>query len=130
MGKIIRKLNCNDAEFCNNLWIFKNEQSECWLRSLLEIYGGYALVDERSEEILSFALITGQFAIGCLTTIKTARRKGYGELIAKYLAKELASRNILPLAFIANDNQNSINLFTKLGFTRIGDCNWIVMSGE
>lgn len=124
----MRKLNGNHAEYCNSLWVFKNEKSEHWIKSLIEIHGGYALIDEKSEEILSFALITSQYAIGGLTTIEKARRKGYGEVVVKYLAKELAQRDFIPFAYIANDNQKSINLFHKLGFTRISGSNWIFMA--
>lgn len=124
----MRELNGNDAKFCNSLWIFKNEQSELWIKSLIEIHGGYALIDEKSKEILSFIFISSQYAIGGLTTAENARRKGYGEVLVKYLAKKLAKSDLIPYAFVANNNQRSLNLFLKLGFKRIGGSNWIVMA--
>lgn len=126
----MRELKNSDAKFCNDLWLFKNEQSEHWIRSLLEVHGGYALIDEKSKEILSYVLITSQYAIGGLTTVVKSRRKGYGEVLVKFLAKELARRDLIPFAYVANDNQKSLNLFQKLNFTRIGGSNWIVMAPQ
>lgn len=126
----MRELKGTDAKFCNDLWLFKNEQSENWIKSLIDIHGGYALIDEKSKEILSFILITSQYALGGLTTVEEARRKGYGEVLVKHLAKELARRDFIPFAYVANDNQKSINLFLKLGFERIGGSNWIVMAAQ
>jgi RimJ/RimL family protein N-acetyltransferase len=126
----VRQLESSDAEFCNNLWKFKDEKSEHWIRSLLEIHGGYALIDETTKEILSFVLISSQFAIGGLTTIEKARRKGYGEFMVKYLSKNLAKKSIIPLAYIADNNEKSLKLFMKLGFKREGGSNWIIMGTD
>lgn len=126
----MRQLESNDAEFCNNLWKFKDEKSELWIRSLLEVHGGYALIDETTKEILSFVLISSQYAIGGLTTVEKARRKGYGEFMVKLLSKKLVERGFTPLAYIADNNDRSLKLFDKLGFKRVGGSNWIVMGTD
>lgn len=122
----ISPLEENDATYCNNLWVFRNTKSEIWLKSLIICNGGYGLRDKSSNELLSFAIISDHFAIGVLHTIDKARRKGYGEIVAKYLAKKIAEEGRDAMAFVGNKNHKSLNLFMKIGFKKIGGCNWII----
>jgi N-acetylglutamate synthase-like GNAT family acetyltransferase len=122
---MIRALEESDAEFCNSLWIYKNDQSLIWVRSLILLHGGYAVVDQESNEILSCAIYNDHIGIGLLNTIEKARRKGYGEILVKYFSQKIAERGLIPTTFINNSNTASITLFTKLGFKKIQGINWI-----
>lgn len=110
--------------------MFKNEQSEIWIKSLIEIHGGFALIDANSKQILSYVLISSQYAIGGLTTVENAKRKGYAEVLVKHLAKELAKRDFIPYVYVADTNQKSMNLFKKVGFQKIGGSNWIYVGSS
>lgn len=110
--------------------MFRDEKSEIWIKSLIEINGGFALVDEETKEIFSYAVLNDHTGIGALTTIEKFKRKGYAEVVTKYVAKEIASRGIVPLAFIQDQNVKSINLFRKLGFKRSGSSNWIIIEAK
>lgn len=112
---------------CNSLWKYKNENSELWIKSLIMVHGGYALRDKSSNELLSFAIINDHLAIGVLVTVESARRKGYGEIIVKYLAKKLTEKDLIPHVYINKTNEKGIKLFHKLGFIKIGDSNWITI---
>jgi L-amino acid N-acyltransferase YncA len=120
-------LEAKDAPICNNLWTYKNENSELWIKSLIKVHGGYALTDKNSNEMLSFAIINDHLAIGVLVTIKKAQRKGYGEIIVKYLAKKLSQKGFYPHVYINKENEKGFKLFHKLGFIKIGDSNWITV---
>lgn len=124
---MIVPLEKSDAEMCNSLWKWKNSKSEIWMKSLILINGGYALKDSSSREFLSFAIVNDHMAIGALTTINQAQRKGYGEIIVKYMAKKMAEEGLVPTAYISNENPKGFNLFTKLGYKKIGMSNWIVI---
>jgi predicted GNAT family acetyltransferase len=65
-------------------------------------------------------------AVGVLTTIEKARKKGFGEAIAKFIAIKIAEQGYTPIAFIDNTNIASYKLFQKIGFRKIGGSNWIV----
>ena len=121
------QLEPNDAPFCNQLWKFKNENSELWIKSLIMVHGGYALRDKSSNELLSFAIINDHLAIGVLVTVKKAQRKGYGEMIVKHLAKKLSERHLIPHVYVNKENVKALKLFHKLGFIKIGDSNWITI---
>jgi hypothetical protein len=124
----MRKLESSDAEFVNSNWTFRDEKSEIWVESLICINGGYALIDEITKEILSYAILNDHTGIGVLTTIEKAKRKGYAEAVTKFVAKEITSRGISPIAFIQDKNFKSINLFQKLGFKRVGGSNWLIIA--
>lgn len=97
---------------------------------MILVNGGFALIDETTKEILSYAILNDHTGIGALTTVEKAKRKGYAEFVTKYVAKEIASRGLTPIAFIQDLNFKSINLFTKLGFKRIGGSNWIIVKAK
>ncbi|KAL7041102.1 hypothetical protein ACKWTF_000641 [Chironomus riparius] len=121
------QLKPNDSQLCNQLWKYKNENSELWIKSLIQVHGGYAFRDKVTNELLSFAIINDHLAIGVLVTIEKAQRKGYGEMIVKYLAKKLAEEDSVPHVYINKENVRGLKLFYKLGFIKIGDSNWITI---
>lgn len=89
------------------------------------------MFSSETNEILSFAVINDHFATGALTTVESARGRKYGEILAKLLSLKIAEDlDLIPTAFIDSTNKISNNLYTKLGYKRIGDCNWIVVGED
>jgi GNAT superfamily N-acetyltransferase len=126
----LEPLREEDAILCNSLWKYKSKHSEAWVKSLILVHGGVAIRERSSRELLSFGIINDHLAIGMLTTIEKAQRKGYGEIISKYLIKKSAEGGITPTVYIDNDNPVGFNLFKKLGFRRIGGSNWILIAQQ
>ncbi|KAG5680422.1 hypothetical protein PVAND_009930 [Polypedilum vanderplanki] len=120
---VLEPLKEEDASLCNSLWAFKSDNSEIWVKSLILVHGGYALRRKDTRELLSFGLINDHLAIGMLTTIEKAQRKGYAEIIVKQLVKKLIEINITPIVYV--HNPNALKLFQKLGFISISNSNWI-----
>lgn len=88
------------------------------------------MTDKQTGELLSFGTINDQLAIGILNTLPKARGKRYAELIAKMLAKRLAEEfGMNPTCFINLLNVPSLKLFSKLGFRKVCNCNWITVGG-
>lgn len=122
----MRQLNRGDSELCNTFYEYRNSTSLALIESLILINGGYGLFSKENDEILSFALINDHFAIGMLHTVEKARGKKYGEFIVKLLSLKIAQDfKVPPICFILPNNVASNNLFVKLGFKMIGDCNWV-----
>lgn len=127
----MRKLKEEESSICNNIWEHKSERSENVIRSLILISGGWALYDNISDELLSFALINEHLATGMLTSVEHARGKGYGGFISKVLAlKIVESFDIHPICFINSLNFKSMKLFEKLGYRKISDSNWIAVGQQ
>lgn len=112
------------------MWEWRYEGSQHFIQTLIRFNGGYGLTEKATGELLSFGTINDQLAVGILNTLPKARGKRYGELIAKTIAKRIAEKfEMNPTCFINNLNAPSINLFTKIGFKRICNCNWISVGG-
>lgn len=122
----------SDAKFCNENWIYASEKSEHFLESLIEVNGGFGLFSEQNHEILSFVIFNEHRAIGMLTTLESAKRKGFGEFLAKFITKKIVEKfQIEPITFINNLNPVSINLFTKkLKFEKNCEMNWICVGNK
>lgn len=119
------QLNESDATLCNSLWKYKSDNSELYIKSLISVHGGYGLRDKTTNELLSFAILNDHLAIGALTTIEKAQKKGFGEIITRYTAKKIAEMGYIPHAYINKKNLKAQNLFKKLCFKKISDSNWI-----
>ncbi|CRK89761.1 CLUMA_CG003530, isoform A [Clunio marinus] len=125
-GTYVKRLSDADSHFCNNIWNFRKENSEPFVRSLINVNGGYGLFDETSNELLCFALINDHSAVGLLTTIERFRGKKYGQLIAKYVSLKISETlNLHPTVYINDVNPISRRIFERIGFQKIGDMNWI-----
>ena len=124
----MRKFGEDDSEKVNSLWANRSANSLHFIRSLIITNGGYGLYDTESDELLSFGLINDHFSIGALTTVEKARGKKYGEFMAKLLTFKIAEEmKVTPTCFIDEPNSISLNLFHKLGYKKIRECNWIVV---
>lgn len=128
----MRELTKKDAKFCCQNWIYATTKSEKYLESLIHMNGGYALCSEENGDILCFAIFNEQFAIGMLTTVDKARRKGFGELMAKFMSRKCVEKfDIPPVVFINSLNSVSMNIFIgKLGYEMIADHNWIEVGNK
>lgn len=124
----MRKLQENDSKVCESFNEYQSATSEALIRSLILINGGYGLFSKSNGELLSFAIINDHFAVSMLHTVEQARGRKYGEFIAKFVSLKIAEEfKVSPMCFIDPSNTPSINLFTKLGYKKVGDCNWIAV---
>jgi RimJ/RimL family protein N-acetyltransferase len=128
----VRKLDEKDSEVCNSIWNYRYIGSESFIRSLILVNGGYGLFSTENNELLSFAIINDHFATGILTTNEKFRGKKYGEFVAKLLSLKITEDlvDIIPTCYIDSLNPPSLNLYRKLGYKKIGDCNWIVVGDK
>lgn len=67
----------------------------------------------------------GQLA--ALQTLKEYRKKGYGTLVVKHLAKYLAEEGFDSCATINSENTASEALMKKLGFEKLFKCQYIAV---
>jgi len=128
-GTEIRELTPDHSSRCNSIWDFRYEGSEVLINSLIELNGGLGLFDKSTNELLSYALINDSLAIGMLNTVNHARGKGYAALVTKLISIKIAQDfNIHSTAYIDHSRTSSNKLFEKLGFKKIGDCDWVLIN--
>jgi FR47-like protein len=128
---VLRELAEDDSPLCNNLWEWKDAKSENFIRSLILLSGGYGLFDETTNELLSFALVNDHLGTGVLNTVQHARGKGYGKFVAKFLSRKIVDNfDLFPTSYINSQNSPSMDLYTKIGYKKIGRCNWILIENS
>lgn len=82
--------------------------------------GGVYIVDKKNESVpdclVSFAVALPFGSIHAFHTEPEHRRKGYGNLTMKVLAKNIAMAGRMPLVQIYEDNDNSKSINVGIGF--------------
>ncbi|XP_065080136.1 uncharacterized protein LOC135702984 [Ochlerotatus camptorhynchus] len=119
-GLYLKKLELKDASIANELWPFSCEGSDYFLKRLAAWNASTGLFNESGEMLAwSFCWPTG--AIGPLEVAKNHLRKGYGSLVAKAIAKEVAKVGMNCYGTVVSTNTASKAMFDKLGFVPVED---------
>ncbi len=81
-----------------------------------EFLGGYL-----DGKLVGFAGLHSEGSMGLLTVLPDYRRRGFAQQIYSALINSQLEKGRIPYAQIYTDNENSLNLQRKLGFTLSGD---------
>jgi RimJ/RimL family protein N-acetyltransferase len=85
----------------------------------------------KAGKLIAWLTTNEHFALGMLHVVETERGNGYAQLLVKYYCKTfLKIENLLPITFIADENEKSIKLFEKLNFSAIDGLAWIATEKE
>ena len=68
--------------------------------------------------------------MGILKVKEEFRGKGYGSIVAASLAAHLWDLGITPIAYVENENEGAVKLFTKLGFKKNFMASWLLYYPE
>ncbi|XP_050078284.1 uncharacterized protein LOC126565180 [Anopheles maculipalpis] len=120
----LRTLTSEDAVKANLLWPFRAVGSEFLLKRLASWNPSVGLFDKTTDEMVAWCFRLQCGAHGALEVPVEHRRKGYGTIVAKALAKKLAEMGFNSYAFIHTQNNPSREMFQKLGFEAIGILHW------
>ncbi|CAG0895028.1 unnamed protein product [Darwinula stevensoni] len=98
----IKPLSIEHAEIINDRWKYKDE-----------LVGWYVMHSHGSQ--------------GILHVTERHRGRGLASLLVRWVSRRVASAwGMLPYAIIDENNPASYTLFSKIGFRRLGSCQWIV----
>jgi predicted GNAT family acetyltransferase len=109
----------------DSVWPYKYRGSQDYIASLIESNGGYGVFLKNGDEMVAWAVKHCLGHIGMVQTRENEKKKGYGLLVTKALAKEIVEEGQRPFATIYAQNKASICMFEKLGFQKIGNCYFI-----
>ncbi|XP_055617304.1 uncharacterized protein LOC129762788 [Toxorhynchites rutilus septentrionalis] len=122
---IMKNLDPIHATLMNERWPHRYPGSEKYIALLIHLNGGIGLFTQ-TDELVAWVLMNEFAGIGHLQVMPSYRRRGFGELLAKAMSKQIATENDSDVnAFIVDKNINSINLFYKLGYKKIAGSNWV-----
>lgn len=116
------RLRPSDADLVQDRWPEKVDRYLEMLRASIELCssGGVYIVDEDNklvhERLVSFAVALPFGSIHAFHTEPEQRRKGFGKLTMKVLAKNIAVAGRVPLVQIYEDNDNSKAINVGIGF--------------
>lgn len=126
---VIQPLSQSDALIVDDLWTYKSDTSLNSIKYEIEhlpTCGAY-----RDGELLSWALTKFDGSIGTVFTKPEARGLGLGTLVNFYVTSKLFEQGQQrAFCYIAPDNLASLRIFEKLGYSYIGDKNWLIFSSE
>lgn len=121
----IKQLSPEDAAVINDLWPHKYDDSEQYIRTFIQMNGGYGLYIKSSNMLAAWVLKNQMGTLGVLQTRNGYKRRGYGTLVTKALALEIAREGHVPLGTILLQNKPSQTMFRKLGYSPIGGVTFV-----
>lgn len=121
----ISPLTESHSEAINDTWHFKDDRTLDYIKSIIRLNGASGLFERNSNKLISWILLNENMSPGCLYTIESARRHGFGKLLMQCFCKQLAiGENVDVLVYANADNTESISLFRKIGFQILNECFW------
>ncbi|XP_058447808.1 uncharacterized protein LOC131428132 [Malaya genurostris] len=123
-GLKLKRLQVKHAAIANNFWPHRCEGSEYFLKRLAAWNVSVGLFNE-SDELLAWCFCWQTGAMGALEVVTEHLRKGYGTLIVKAIARELARVGLNCYGTVICTNKASQGMFDKLGFERTGSYHFV-----
>lgn len=108
-GLEIRLLKENEAELASAMYRFTTEDAIKHIRLGL-VYGAF-----ENGNMVAMIGLHYQGSMGLLEVKESCRRKGYGEIMEKFLINSQLEKGVPPYAHIIEDNTPSLCLQRKLG---------------
>jgi hypothetical protein len=103
-------------------WPHQYPGGEALISSLIHLNCGLGIFDKQTNSLLSMVLHNEQGALGFMQTVNSAKRKGYGSILAKAMSQRLAGDDNDVLTYIGIGNSASNHLFQKIGYEIVGKC--------
>lgn len=119
-GLHTKKLSIHHATFANRVWPHRCEGSEYFLKRLTAWNPSVGLFNEIGE-LLAWCFCWPNGAIGPLEVVKEHQRKGYGSLMVRAIAREVANVGLNCYGTAIMGNLESRAMFEKLGFKSLGE---------
>ncbi|XP_038106884.1 uncharacterized protein LOC119766421 [Culex quinquefasciatus] len=114
-GLQLKQLTAEHGVYANRLWPHRNSGSEYFIKRLAAWNVSMGLFSE-SGQLLGWCFQWQTGAIGPLEVLPEHYRKGYGTLLTKAIARELAGRGRNCYGNVSETNVASIGMFERLGF--------------
>lgn len=120
-GLMLKKLELHHATHINEVWPHRCEGSEYTLKRLIAWNPSIGLFNETGR-LLAWSLCWTTGTLAALQVDANYLRKGYGSLVVKAIAKDMATMGMNCQAIVHCANEVSNAMFTKLGFEVVGSC--------
>lgn len=120
----IEILTEEEAFTVNDNWPYANgERTLEFIRKRIRIgiSGGFFLKDS----LISWCITQDDGAMAFLHTIDEFRKYGYAESVSRFVISEIRKQLKTPFLYIVKNNEKSLSLAKKLGFTLHSEVSWV-----
>ncbi|CAD7092443.1 unnamed protein product [Hermetia illucens] len=123
-GITLRPLTAEDVVTANALWPFRRPGSLIYLQRLAK-YNVSVGAFTSDGELVAWCFRIPVGSLGTLQVAESHKRKGFGSLIVRAMAKAIGETGYDVFAPVVFDNYPSLNMFEKLGFKVVDTMNWL-----
>lgn len=126
-------LNESHANVINEIWPYRYEGSEEYVRTIIEQNGGMGIFRSntaKQDELVAWVLKNGVGMLGLLQTKNEYKKMGLASWAVKAMCKKMLSENYIPMCTIALSNEASQKTFIKSGFKLFAKCCYIGIGTE
>ncbi|XP_055839996.1 uncharacterized protein LOC129907697 [Episyrphus balteatus] len=117
-GITLSPIREEDIDIVNRLWPHYHPGSELFVGRLIKFNQSIGAYDENGK-LVAWCLLLPFGALGLLQVIDSHKRKGFGSLVVKAMAKINAEKGIETMAPVVKENAGSLAMFRSLGFQGI-----------
>ncbi|XP_055917597.1 uncharacterized protein LOC129949901 [Eupeodes corollae] len=122
-GIILSALRKEDIDTINSHWPHRHPGSELFVGRLVNLSQNIGAFDE-SGKLIAWCLLLPIGALGLLQVRDEYKRKGFGSLMVKAMAKMQAEKGMETIAPVVEENSASRAMFRSLGFQEIDAVFW------
>ncbi|XP_055839994.1 uncharacterized protein LOC129907695 [Episyrphus balteatus] len=122
-GITLSQLQEEHIDTVNNVWPFRTTGSEVFVGRLIRFNQSIGAFDENGK-LISWCLTLPIGALGLLQVEESHKRKGFGSLMVRCMAKMNAERGVETIAPVVDENTASRAMFRGLGFQEIDQVFW------
>ncbi|KAH8409366.1 hypothetical protein KR222_001793, partial [Zaprionus bogoriensis] len=124
-GIQLRSLRVEDASTINDIWPHRSEGSVEFVKLLIVQNVSVGAYDEKGK-LIAWCLRLPLGSLGLLQVLESHKRLGLGNLLVRYLSKQISALGDEVLAPVITENTPSRKMFEKLGFQQIDYVYWTV----
>lgn len=106
----------------NSSWVNRYKGSDRYLQILVNAKYGYGIF--KDKELAAWVFIDDGGALMHLFTLPNHRKKGYAEMIFKFVCNSRLRDKKDSFAYCMRGNDNAIKLYLKLGFVQCHTVFW------
>ncbi|KAG8228203.1 hypothetical protein J437_LFUL004328 [Ladona fulva] len=113
------KLEELHTDIVNSTWQYGSSETFEMINDLIKFMDTVGLYMKKDSQLVAWVLNTN-YGIGMLYTIEGHRKKGYGTLVLKKIAKILGQSGRNPILVTLKENLAAKAVFSKVGFEFVG----------
>ena len=134
-GVVIRSLTQKDADLVNSCWEYKSDGSLEMIQRMIAMSEGGCVGVSVHGKLVSWMLRYLDGSIGMLFTNENYRRQGYAAIVLRGAVCDIRTKSRKHksddgsmermISYIVDSNDASKSLYSKLGWRRVADADWV-----